>query len=180
MTIYIVRHGQTAENAQKILQGHLPGILTEQGKEQVRQTAERLAHEGVQFKCVVSSDLKRAMDSAHIIADRLHLPVIPMKMLRERDWGNYTGLALPEAMDKYKIGGKWVFPDGSAETDEGIYRRAARALHELSKQYADDTIIMVTHGQFARNLIASTQECDYHDVESFVNAEVRVLNIQKQ
>lgn len=85
MILYIVRHGQTEENMQAILQGHLPGNLTEQGKEQVRKTAERLAEAGVEFKCIVSSDLKRAMDSAHIIAERLHLPITPMKELRERD-----------------------------------------------------------------------------------------------
>lgn len=76
---------------QAILQGHLPGNLTEQGKEQVRKAAERLAEAGVEFKCIVSSDLKRAMDSAHIIAERLHLPITPMQELRERDWGIYTG-----------------------------------------------------------------------------------------
>ena len=82
---------------QAILQGHLPGNLTEQGKEQVRKAAERLAEAGVEFKCIVSSDLKRAMDSAHIIAERLHLPITPMKELRERDWGIYTGMAVAEA-----------------------------------------------------------------------------------
>lgn len=58
MIIYIVRHGQTAENLQMILQGHLPGILTDKGKEQVRNAAEHLAEKDVQFKCIVSSDLK--------------------------------------------------------------------------------------------------------------------------
>ena len=67
MIIYIVRHGQTEENLQRILQGHMPGTLTEKGKEQVRKTAELLAKEGVKFTKLVSSDLKRAMDSAHII-----------------------------------------------------------------------------------------------------------------
>lgn len=88
MIIYIVRHGQTAENLQMILQGHLPGTLTDKGKEQVRNAAEHLAEKDVQFKCIVSSDLKRAMDSANIISERLKLPVFPMEILRERDWGN--------------------------------------------------------------------------------------------
>lgn len=123
MTLYIVRHGQTEENLQAILQGHLPGNLTEQGKEQVRKAAERLAEAGVEFKCIVSSDLKRAMDSAHIIAERLHLPITPMKELRERDWGIYTGMAVAEAAEKYKIDGIWRFPDSSAETDKGILQR---------------------------------------------------------
>lgn len=87
MTIYIVRHGQTEENIRKILQGHMPGTLTAEGREQVSAAAESLAMEGILFSRIVSSDLKRAMDSADIISARLGLPVTPMKALRERDWG---------------------------------------------------------------------------------------------
>lgn len=163
MIIYIVRHGQTAENLQMILQGHLPGTLTDKGKEQVRNAAEHLAEKDVQFKCIVSSDLKRAMDSANIISERLKLPVIPMEILRERDWGKYTGMPVSEAADKYKKDGKWMFPDGGAETEEDIYQRAGKALQELSEKFANDTIIVVTHGQFARNMIANHFECNYHD-----------------
>ena len=101
MTLYIVRHGQTKENVIRMLQGHMPGNLTELGKDQVRKTAEDLANRNIRFKCIVSSDLKRAMDSANIIADRLNLPVVPMTMLRERDWGSYTGTPLSEARDKF-------------------------------------------------------------------------------
>lgn len=186
MKIYIVRHGQTEENIQKMLQGHMPGRLTDKGKEQVRNTAEylaslinpggELARKNVTFSRIVSSDLKRAMDSAQIIADKLGLPVIPMEILRERDWGIYTGMPLEEAHEKYRIDGKWVFPDPSAETEEGIYKRAGKALDEFKKLYADETIILVTHGQFARNLIGVRMGCSYHDVTSFTNAEVRVLS----
>ena len=154
MTIYIVRHGETEENLQKILQGHMPGTLTEKGKEQVQGAAEQLSNEGVKFTRIVSSDLKRAMDSAHIIADKLNLPVIPMEVLRERDWGKFTGMSIADATDKYRVDGKWQFPEGTTETEEGIYERANKALVELQKLFADETIIVVTHGQIARNLIA--------------------------
>ena len=97
MTIYIVRHGETEENLQSILQGHMPGTLTEKGKAQVRATAQQLAKEGVRFTRIVTSDLKRAMDSAQFIADELHIPIIPMEILRERDWGKFTGMTIAEA-----------------------------------------------------------------------------------
>ena len=177
MTIYIVRHGQAEENRQRILEGHMPGTLTEKGKEQVRKAAELLSKEGIKFTRLVSSDLKRAMDSAQIISDKLNLPIIPMEILRERDWGKFTGMSIAEATDKYRIDGKWVFPEGTTETEEGIYERANKALVELQKQFADETIIVVTHGQFARNLIAAHFECNYHEVATFVNAEIRMLNI---
>ncbi len=175
MVIYIVRHGQTEENIRRMFQGHLPGTLTEKGKEQIRATAERLSAEDVRFRCIVTSDLKRAVDSANIIGEHLCLPVIPMKVLRERDWGVYTGVLLSEAVDKYRKDGKWVFPDGSVESEEEIFQRAQKALKELKERYKDDAIILVTHGQFARNLIAARFNGSYHEVASFMNAEIRKL-----
>ena len=185
MIIYIVRHGETEENLQRILQGHMPGTLTEQGREQVKRAAEQLSTEGVKltasssktFTRIVSSDLKRAMDSAQIISDKLNLPIVPMEILRERDWGKFTGMPIADAMDKYRVDGKWQFPEGTTETEEGIYERANKALVELKKQFADETIIVVTHGQFARNLIAAHFNCNYHEVATFMNAEIRILNI---
>ena len=179
MTIYIVRHGETEENLQSILQGHMPGTLTEKGKAQVRTTAKQLAQEDVRFTRIVTSDLKRALESAQFIADELHIPIIPMKILRERDWGKFTGMTIAEASEKYRINGKWVFPEGLAESEEDIYERANKALEELYRLYADETLIVVTHGQFARNLIATQSKCNYHDVPAFKNAEIRVLNISK-
>ncbi len=177
MILYIVRHGQTEENIRRMLQGHLPGKLTEEGKEQVRKVAERLAKENIPFKCIVTSDLKRAVDSANIIAERLSLPVIPMKILRERDWGKYTGMPLLEAAEKFKKDGKWVFPDGDVESEAEIYERAERALELLKEEYKEDAIIAVTHGQFARNLIAARFKCPVGEVASFINAEIRTLKL---
>ena len=177
MVIYIVRHGQTEENLQRILQGHMPGTLTDMGKEQVAKTAERLAQMNVNFKCIVSSDLKRAVDSANIIADRLNLPIVTMEILRERDWGKFTGMSIAEARDKYRINDRWEFPEGTTETEEGIFNRAEETLSRLSELYHDDTIIVVTHGQFARNMVAAHLKCSYHEVSPFVNAEIRTITI---
>lgn len=177
MTIYIVRHGQTEENLSRILQGHMPGTLTEQGKEQAAIAADILAKNGVDFKCIVSSDLKRAMDSAQIIAHKLNLPIIPMEILRERDWGKWTGMTIAEATDRFRKHGKWKFPAGTTETEEGIYNRAGEALARLQELYKDDNIIVVTHGQFARNLVAAHFGCNYHEITPFVNAEIRMLSI---
>lgn len=175
MRLYIVRHGETEENKQRILQGHLPGTLTEEGKEQVRLTAQQLDRLGVSFKCIVSSDLKRATDSAGLIAERLRLPIVQTALLRERDWGVFTGISIAEAADKYQVDGKWVFPDESVETEEAIWRRAEGALRALAEEYPNDSIVVVTHGLFARNLIAAHLKCSYKEVPPLENAEVRLL-----
>ena len=177
MKIYIVRHGQTEENQKRILQGHLPGTLTPEGKEQIRMTAERLSNENVSFRCILSSDLRRAMDSAEINADKLKLQIIPMKELRERDWGKYTGMPLADARDKFYSNGRWQFPD-SAETEEEILNRAQNVLDKLKSEYPSGNIIIVTHGLFARNLIGAHLQCPYQEVSPFMNAEIRILKIK--
>jgi len=180
MKIYIVRHGMTEENTRQILQGHMPGTLTELGKEQMRHTAEKLADTDTDFRHIVSSDLKRTMDSAHIIGERLNLPVVRLDLLRERDWGSYTGIPVRNAVEKYFKDGKWNFPitDHPAETEEEIRARAHRALDTLRKKHeGNDNIIVVTHGLFARFMIAAHFNCHHREVTPFVNAEFRILKI---
>ena len=177
MTLYIVRHGLTEENNQQILQGHLPGILTETGKEQMRKAADRLVEIDVEYDCLISSDLRRALDSAEIIANRLNMSVSPNKLLRERDWGTYTGISVSEAREKYYKDGMWNFPltEHPVETEEQLAARAHKALNELKEQHPNENIIIVTHGLFARFLIAAQCNCDFREVTPLVNAEVRVL-----
>ena len=58
--IFLVRHGQTSENKNKIVQGHLDTALDELGLQQARETAEYLSGQGVAFDVAWSSDLQRA------------------------------------------------------------------------------------------------------------------------
>lgn len=176
MVIYIVRHGQTEENKQKIFQGHLPGALTEQGIAQMCMDAEELANRALDFKCILSSDQKCAVDSASIISERLNIPVIPMEMLRGRDWGEYTGKPINEIKSKYFHDGRWELPD-IAETEEAIYNRAKKTLEVLTKQYSNYNIIVVTHGQFALNLLAAHSGCSFKHIPSYANTEIRVLHL---
>lgn len=177
MILYIVRHGETEENQQKILQGHLPGTLTAQGKAQVQATAEQLAAMNVPFDVIVSSDLQRAVDSAGIIAHRLDLEVETTPLLRERDWGEFTGMSIAEASERFRIDGQWRFPDGTVETEEEIYVRATNALAYLQQHYEGKTVIVVTHGQFARNLLAAYHGTTFREEPPLNNAEIRKIEL---
>ena len=73
---------------------------------------------------------------------------------------------------------KWMCSENASSEQTKRYAQMLRkGLVELQKQFADETIIVVTHGQFARNLIAAHFNCNYHEVAPFVNAEIRMLNI---
>ena len=66
MRIILVRHGETEDNKKRIIQGHLPGKLSDKGIEQARKVANRLKNEKVDY--IFSSDLDRAKSTAEEIA----------------------------------------------------------------------------------------------------------------
>jgi len=177
MTLYIVRHGQTEENQQQILQGHLPGVLTDEGRAQMVRTAERLQQMDVEFNRLVCSDLRRTVDSAEIIGERLKMRAEPMMMLRERDWGSFTGMSVSVAKEKFYKEGRWEFPmtEHPVESEQQMMERARNVLDELKRLYDDENIIVVTHGMFSRCMIAARFGCEFREVTPLVNAEVRTL-----
>ena len=83
ITLYLVRHGETKENVANILQGHMPGELTERGIEQARQLCKKL--QSVRFDALVCSDLKRCVDTAAILNEPHGLTPEYTPLLRERD-----------------------------------------------------------------------------------------------
>ena len=64
--LYLVRHGETFDNINQILQGQTDGELTANGIRQAEEVRDRLKNE--HFDAVVSSDLQRSIDTATIIA----------------------------------------------------------------------------------------------------------------
>lgn len=89
-----MRHGETVDNARQIMQGQTQGELNQRGREQAEQVAQRLASEPLD--AIVASDLHRAIQTAEIIAEPHGLPVVTTPLLRERDWGSFTGRFIPD------------------------------------------------------------------------------------
>jgi broad specificity phosphatase PhoE len=81
--LFLVRHGVTQHNTDRIFMGHDPVPLSPTGREQIRRLAERLGASPPTR--IVSSDILRAHESAEIIAQRLRLPIETSAELREVD-----------------------------------------------------------------------------------------------
>lgn len=92
ITIYLARHGQTEENISRIFQGHLPGHLTEEGKRQAVELGKRLRD--ILLDAILSSDLQRVIDTVRLAVGDRNLPWQTTPLLREIDWGSWTGLPL--------------------------------------------------------------------------------------
>lgn len=164
-TILLVRHGETVDNARQIMQGQTQGELNERGREQARQVAERLAKEHVD--AVIASDLRRAIQTAEIIATPHSLPVVSTPLLRERDWGGFTGRYIPELRGE-------VWPD-DIESEEALLERARQVLIYITATYPGKRVVAVGHGIINKAIMAVYAQCPMREVQRMMNAEVRVL-----
>jgi broad specificity phosphatase PhoE len=105
MTIHLARHGQTAYNHEGRFQGHLPVPLDATGREQAAALAEVAA--GVQIVSLWCSPLRRARETADVVAARIGLQPAEDARFVETDTGDWTGRS---------------FADVHAEDPEGFAR----------------------------------------------------------
>ena len=164
-TIFLIRHGETVDNALQIMQGQTQGELNEQGREQARQVAQRLAAQPVDV--FISSDLRRAIQTAEIIAAPHNMPVIHTPLLRERDWGSFTGRFIPDLKGE-------VWPD-DIESESALLQRASDFLQYVTTTYPGKRVVAVGHGIINKAILAVYAGCTMREVQRMLNAEVRIL-----
>ncbi|MDA0709003.1 MAG: histidine phosphatase family protein, partial [bacterium] len=97
--LLLIRHGETDWNATGRIQGHQCVPLNTRGLRQAQAVADRLKQES--FGAILSSDLKRALQTAEAIAERTHHPVETDARLREWDLGVLAGLTRAQAETRY-------------------------------------------------------------------------------
>src|SRR6516165_6393394 len=103
-TLFVARHGQTDWNREHRWQGWADPPLNAAGREQAADLGESLA--GLGIEAVVSSDLRRAAETAEIAGARLGLPVEVDARLREVDVGEWSGLTTSEVEARFPAGYK--------------------------------------------------------------------------
>ncbi len=153
-TILLIRHGETAWNAEKRLQGHLDIALNAEGARQAALLAAALAPETIDH--VVSSDLQRARQTAEAIAGQRGMTVGIDPALRERCYGGFEGLLYSEIAARFPLEfAAWqardveaVLPPGTnpGETFRQFYDRAIGAILGQAAAHPGKTIALVAHG----------------------------------
>ena len=167
--LYLMRHGETIDNAAQLMQGQTQGQLNETGIRQAEQAGKELAT--YPFDAIISSDLKRAVDTARIVAQHHGLPVVTTPLLRERDWGDFTGRFIPDLKGL-------PFPDNVEQLDL-LLSRARQFLHYIYKEYSGQTVLAVGHGIINKAIQAVYYDCGMKDVPRMTNAEVRLLELNR-
>ncbi len=154
--LLVVRHGQTEWNIAGRIQGSTDIDLDATGQAQAAEAAPELAaYEPVR---IISSDLRRAVDTARPIAELTGVEIELDKRLRERAYGPWEGLTQVEIAEQFpQDHRRWraqeplQHPD--IETWGELHRRTAEAVRDIVESEVEGTAIVVCHGGSARQII---------------------------
>jgi glucosyl-3-phosphoglycerate phosphatase len=161
--LVMLRHGQTEYNAGSRMQGQLDTDLSELGREQAVAAAEVLAKR--QPLVIVSSDLRRAADTALALGDRCGQPVKLDERLRETHLGDWQGMThlevddvAPGARLAWRDDARWAPHGGESRVD--VADRSLPLVRELvagqGEWGADERpVVLVAHGGLIAALTAA-------------------------
>lgn len=160
----LVRHGETAWNAQARYQGRADLPLSDAGQRQAVMLARRLAREDIH--AVYASDLQRAWEMAVTIAAPHGLPVRAEPRLLEMDFGDWEGLTYDEVQERYPQAlAAWeadplnMAPPGG-ETLAHVVARVQSLLDDVVRIHPDHTVVLVAHGGPLRVLLCIVMGLD--------------------
>jgi probable phosphoglycerate mutase len=148
--LLLIRHGETAWNAEHRIQGQLDIPLSPLGVLQSARLAECLANEAID--AVYSSGQSRAWLTAAPLAARLGLDVIAEPRLRERSFGIFEGLTLEEIAEQFPPEfKKWRERDPAwrpegGESGQQLIDRVLSAVGDIGTEHAGQTVVLVSHG----------------------------------
>jgi broad specificity phosphatase PhoE len=163
-TILLARHGESDWNREVRWQGHADRPLTERGRLQAAALADRLAD--IDLDAVYSSDLRRARETAAMVAERKDVPLQTLPELREVDVGSWSGLTRDEARERFPDGyARWLdggpgWTDG--ETYEQMTERVLGALQRIANTHPDGWVLVVAHGGPIRAVHAAALGMNVH------------------
>jgi uncharacterized phosphatase len=176
-TIYFVRHGESEANAAGIAAGGgMDVTLTDSGRHQASKVGKALKNKGVDL--IVSSPMKRALETAQIIAQEIGFDqskIITNPLFTERHLGEMTGAKRELVRTYYDAG---VLP-ASAEKTEALYARIVQGLEWL-KSLDASTIILVSHGgpgRMIRTIYMQESHDQINSLDRIGNSEILELKL---
>lgn len=186
LRIFMVRHGQTNHNIQKILQGHLDIDINETGVDQAKKVGESLKN--IKFDKVVSSDLVRCVNTSQEVLKHQEQPLQLRQTpnLRERHMGVVQGMYIKDALAEY------------GENFKDLGEKKASMLERLNEEFelvikqgitdGDKNVMLCTHGGVLTTFFNHLYEDKHYKLSSHLtpaklkvpyNTSVSVIDIDK-
>lgn len=155
--VVLVRHGENEWVKKHRLAGWIPGVhLNKNGHKQAKQVAKRLAD--LPVKAVYSSPVTRCRETAEYVADIHRQEVIEVDDLGEVRYGRWEGKKIKKLARKRPwhavqfYPSRFRFPEGEALRETQF--RAIQAVEELSNRHAEDAIVVVSHADLIKLILA--------------------------
>ncbi|MED1533272.1 histidine phosphatase family protein [Bacillus altitudinis] len=146
--ICLVRHGETDWNVAKRIQGRTDIPLNDTGKWQAEQTGLYL--KDAHWDVVISSPLSRAKETAHLILQHVHAPLVIMDDFIERDYGDAEGMSFEE---RQKLFPNKQYPN--MEPLSALQDRMLEGIEKVRATYPDQRVLIVAHGAAIHALLTS-------------------------
>ena len=170
-TIVLVRHGETDWNRANRFQGHADPPLNETGRAQAHALAGELRDQ--RFAAVYTSPLRRALETARILAASLALDPRADAGLMEVDVGSWSGLTRTEIEARYPEGfARWLeyghgWDDG--ETYEELGSRVVSGLLRIAADHEGGDVLAVTHGGPIRSALAAAERIGFDEARRSIH-----------
>ena len=151
--LILIRHGETAWNRERRMQGQTDTPLSDIGRAQAQAVGERLAR--YPFAALYSSDLSRAWDTAAAIARASGHEIRREPALRERTFGVFEGLTYDEMAQRHpELHARFAARDAGyadyavpgGESPRQFFTRSLACLENIAAAHAGESVVVVTHG----------------------------------
>src|SRR3989344_2274008 len=182
MKLVFVRHGETEENVENILQGQGKAKLNSKGKEQARKLAKRL--KWMKIHTAYVSNLPRTMETAQeILKYHPGTKIIYSASLREKSHGIFEGQHKETMLKAEKSSSLsfWDFKPENGESHWELQKRIKRFCTQLMKKISAETILIVSHGEtisiLLHELLGETYTTESYNKYHPQNCAVTVMEI---
>lgn len=177
--LYVVRHGETDFNIQNRYAGSTDVELNENGINQAKSLAQSI--ENFPIDIIISSSKKRAFKTAQIIKRHINKTLILSDDFIERNIGVYEGLTREEAKSRYpKLWSRNVLHELDNTQHEGesvnqVKQRVQNGLNDISNDYKDQNILLVTHGYVSRIIHGLLNDISDEELRKFLLGNCEVI-----
>jgi probable phosphoglycerate mutase len=180
--LYIIRHGQTDNNAQNIIQGRgVNSALNEMGHQQARAFYE--AYKDVPFDVIYTSSLLRTQQTVKPF-EKLGIPQQAFAELDEISWGNFEGnmvttesdLVFQSLIKKWQSGDEHARTSANGESPFDLQQRQKIFLDKLLKTNYKK-ILIATHGRFIRAFMCTLLDKPLSEMETFTHSNLCLYKV---
>jgi broad specificity phosphatase PhoE len=192
--LILIRHAQTSQNASGVISGKGDIALSEYGVDQAKLLSKRLATQ-YQVDYIYSSPLKRALETARIIANEIKLEITVDQNLVEFDYGIFadkpiSSMKKENSQDYFNML-EWLDTDStstnirpdfpSMESLDEIQKRIQKFTEMILKMHFSKTVLAVTHGGYLKMSVYKYVGGDFQKRIPFVvdNASISIIDFYK-